>query len=40
VLKPKGYLLVGHSDSMVGVSESMEMVAPAIYQKAQPRAIL
>jgi chemotaxis protein methyltransferase CheR len=34
VLKPKGYLLVGHSDSMVGVSESVEMVAPAIYRKA------
>jgi chemotaxis protein methyltransferase CheR len=34
VLKPKGYLLVGHSDSMVGVSESVEMIAPAIYRKA------
>jgi chemotaxis protein methyltransferase CheR len=33
VLKPQGYLLVGHSDSMVGVSESVEMVAPAIYRK-------
>jgi len=34
VLKPKGYLLIGHSDSMVGVSESVEMIAPAIYRKA------
>lgn len=33
VLKPGGSLLIGHSESLVGVSEAVELVAPAIYRK-------
>jgi chemotaxis protein methyltransferase CheR len=33
-LKPGGYLLIGHSESLVEVSEAVELVAPAIYRKA------
>lgn len=32
-LKPGGYLLIGHSESLIEVSSSVELVAPAIYQK-------
>jgi len=32
-LRPGGYLLLGHSESMVGTSISMRQVAPAVFQK-------
>lgn len=34
-LKPGGWLFIGHSETLVEVSESVEMVAPAIYRKPQ-----
>ncbi len=33
VLKPNGFLFIGHSESLIEVSEAVELVAPAIYQK-------
>ncbi len=33
-LKPGGYLLIGHSESLIEVSEAVELVAPAIYRRA------
>jgi chemotaxis protein methyltransferase CheR len=33
VLKPGGYLLIGHSESLIEVSEAVELIAPAIYHK-------
>ncbi len=32
-LRPGGYLLVGHSETLTGVSAAVELVAPAIYRK-------
>lgn len=32
-LRPGGYLMLGHSESMVGNSQSVSQVAPAIFQK-------
>jgi chemotaxis protein methyltransferase CheR len=32
-LRPRGYLLLGHSESMIGTSLSMRQVAPAVFQK-------
>lgn len=32
-LKPGGYLFIGHSESLFGVCETLEPVAPAIYRK-------
>jgi chemotaxis protein methyltransferase CheR len=32
-LKPGGYLFIGHSESLIGVNESVELVAPAVYRK-------
>ena len=32
VLKPGGYLLIGHSESLIEVTAAVELVAPAIYQ--------
>ncbi|MDB6087950.1 MAG: SAM-dependent methyltransferase [Gammaproteobacteria bacterium] len=32
-LKPGGYLLIGHSESLIEVSEAVELIAPAIYRK-------
>ena len=34
VLKPGGYLLIGHSESLIEVTEAVELVAPAIYRYA------
>ncbi|HEY6927014.1 MAG TPA: protein-glutamate O-methyltransferase CheR [Steroidobacteraceae bacterium] len=34
VLKPDGYLFIGHSESLIDVSEAVDLVAPAIYRKA------
>jgi chemotaxis protein methyltransferase CheR len=33
-LEPGGYLLIGHSESLMGVQHSLEYVQPAIYRKA------
>jgi len=32
-LEPGGYLLIGHSESLMGVRHSLEYVQPAIYRK-------
>ncbi|ODT79474.1 MAG: chemotaxis protein CheR [Pelagibacterium sp. SCN 64-44] len=32
-LRPGGYLLLGHSESMVGTSITMRQIAPAVFQK-------
>jgi chemotaxis protein methyltransferase CheR len=32
-LRPGGYLVLGHSESMVGTSIVMRQVAPAVFQK-------
>ncbi len=34
VLKPGGYLFIGHSESLIDVCEAVDLVAPAIYRKA------
>jgi chemotaxis protein methyltransferase CheR len=33
-LRPGGFLLLGHSESMIGTSVTMRQVAPAVFQKA------
>ena len=33
-LKPGGYFCIGHSESLNGISNAVQMVAPSIYQKA------
>jgi len=33
VLKPGGYLFIGHSESLVDVTDALELLAPAIYRK-------
>ena len=33
-LRPGGYLILGHSESMIGTSVTMRQVAPAVFQKA------
>jgi chemotaxis protein methyltransferase CheR len=32
-LEPGGYLMVGHSESLMGVRHSLEYIQPAIYRK-------
>lgn len=32
-LRPGGYLLLGHSESMIGTADTMRPVAPAVFQK-------
>ena len=32
-LRPEGYLVLGHSESMIGTSITMRQVAPAVFQK-------
>jgi chemotaxis protein methyltransferase CheR len=32
-LRPGGYFLIGHSESLIEVSEAVELIAPAIYRK-------
>ena len=36
-LEPRGYLLVGHAESLTGVAHSLEYVKPAIYRKPERR---
>ena len=33
LLKPKGYFIVGHSESLNGVSDGLNLVTPSIYKK-------
>jgi chemotaxis protein methyltransferase CheR len=33
-LRPRGYLILGHSESMIGSNASLNQVAPAVFQKA------
>lgn len=33
-LRPGGYLILGHSESMIGTTVTMRQVAPAVFQKA------
>lgn len=33
LLKPGGYFLIGHSETLKGINDSVNMVAPTIYQK-------
>jgi chemotaxis protein methyltransferase CheR len=35
VVKPGGYLFIGHSESLVDVTDALELVAPAIYRKVR-----
>lgn len=35
LLKPGGHLLIGHSESLHGVSDAVQMVAPSIYRLAK-----
>jgi len=37
LLKPGGYLFIGHSESLIDVTESVDLVAPAIYRKSPRR---
>lgn len=32
-LRPRGYLILGHSESMIGTSTAMRQIAPAVFQK-------
>ena len=32
-LRPRGYLMIGHSESLNAINDVMKLVAPAIYQK-------
>jgi chemotaxis protein methyltransferase CheR len=34
LLKPGGYLLIGHSESLIEVTDAVELLAPAIYRKS------
>jgi chemotaxis protein methyltransferase CheR len=34
LLKPGGYLLVGHAESLTGISNGFKTVRPSIYLKA------
>jgi chemotaxis protein methyltransferase CheR len=33
LLKPGGYLMVGHSESLTGIKSSLRAVRPAVYVK-------
>jgi chemotaxis protein methyltransferase CheR len=33
-LEPGGYLFVGHSESLSGISHSLRYIRPAVYRKA------
>jgi len=34
LLKPGGYLFIGHSESLIEVTDAVELISPAIYRKA------
>ncbi len=34
LLKPGGYLFIGHSESLIEVTDAVELLAPAIYRKS------
>jgi chemotaxis protein methyltransferase CheR len=33
LLKPGGYLMISHSESLNGISDAFKLVAPSIYRK-------
>ncbi|RZI63703.1 MAG: SAM-dependent methyltransferase, partial [Pseudomonas sp.] len=33
LLKPGGYLIISHSESLNGVNDTLKLVAPSIYRK-------
>lgn len=35
VLKPGGYLIVGHSESLVGMQDCLQMIRPSVYRKPE-----
>jgi chemotaxis protein methyltransferase CheR len=35
LLKPDGYLLIGHSESLIEVTDAVELLAPAIYRRSR-----
>ena len=35
-LNPGGYLMIGHSESLNGVTDEVNAIAPSIYQKPRP----
>jgi chemotaxis protein methyltransferase CheR len=37
LLKPGGYVFIGHSESLIDVNDTLEIVAPAIYRKPGKR---
>ncbi len=38
LLKPDGYLFLGHSENLTGVAHSFATMRPTVYRKLQPRA--
>jgi chemotaxis protein methyltransferase CheR len=38
LLEPGGYLFIGHSESLSGLSHSFQYVAPSIYRKGAPKS--
>jgi chemotaxis protein methyltransferase CheR len=36
VLRPNGLLIAGHAESLAGLTEAIEQVAPTLYQKRRP----
>jgi chemotaxis protein methyltransferase CheR len=32
-LAPRGYLFVGHSESLAGINSSLQCLRPSVYQK-------
>lgn len=36
-LKPGGYLMIGHAESLNGVTDTLRLVQPSVYQKVAPR---
>lgn len=38
LLRPGGYLLIGHTETLNGLSTGLRVVAPSIYRKADPGA--
>ena len=36
LLKPGGYLMIGHSESLSGIVSPLTLVQPAVYRKASP----
>lgn len=37
-LKPGGYLVIGHSENLNGISDDVKLLAPSVYRKPDPAA--